>query len=208
MARKYHTGSYLVSVMIASKCMTHGMLRLMYYFIVIMPYYIDYMIKALMNLNQLLMHVYFIFLFDIFLYKTLNTNQSWQGDKLISPFLSLFAKVACKYTTSCLQIYKCNTTWKINFVCYVRSNGCYICLSPFVFFVYNFTTKLPSKGICREVIGIASLTLCWNTVSESSTVTPEMVRLHYFCSFRCFLFIIQRMLWKQHYWSVQWLSDG
>jgi riboflavin transporter FmnP len=43
MARKYHTGSYLVSVIIASKCMTHGMLRLMYYFIVIMPYY---MIKA------------------------------------------------------------------------------------------------------------------------------------------------------------------
>ena len=34
-------------------------------------------------------------------------------------------------------------------------------------------TILPSKGICKEVIGIASLTLCWNTVSESKTVTPE-----------------------------------
>jgi riboflavin transporter FmnP len=39
MARKYHTGSYLVSVIIASKCMTHGMLHLMYYFIVMVPYY-------------------------------------------------------------------------------------------------------------------------------------------------------------------------
>ena len=146
MARKYHTGSYLVSVIIASKCMTHGMLRLMYYSIVIMPYY---MVKALMGLNQLLMHVHFIFLFDIFLYKTLNTNQSWQGDKLISPFLSLFAKVACKYTTSFLQIYKCNTMWKINFVCYVRSNGCYICLSP-LYFLYII---LPPNYLAKVFVG-------------------------------------------------------
>ena len=53
------------------------------------------------------------------------------------------------------------------FVVYCKRNvhsGYLFCLLCYI---------LPSKGICNEVIGIASLTLCWNTVSESKTVTPE-----------------------------------
>ena len=33
---------------------------------------------------------------------------------------------------------------------------------------------LPNSGIWREVMGIVSDTLSWNTVSESSTVTPKV----------------------------------
>ena len=35
-------------------------------------------------------------------------------------------------------------------------------------------TSLPNKGICSEVMGIDSDTVCWNTVSDSRTVTPKI----------------------------------
>jgi len=33
--------------------------------------------------------------------------------------------------------------------------------------------ELPNKGICSEVIGMESDIVCWKTVKDSKTVTPE-----------------------------------
>jgi hypothetical protein len=38
------------------------------------------------------------------------------------------------------------------------------------------TKQLPNKGIWSDVTGIASLILCWKTVNESRTVTPERAK--------------------------------
>ena len=65
------------------------------------------------------------------------------------------------------------------------SNGCWICPYCFpknILWPWHlcrtafFTKQLPSKGICSDVTGIASLILCWKTVNERRTVTPEKAK--------------------------------
>lgn len=104
---------------------------------------------------------------------TLNTNQSWQRRWFNFTFsFSSSLQWLLIIQQCCLRIYKCNTVQNKFSLLYMIKWLLYLPIS-----LYKFTIKLPSKGICREVIGIASLTLCWNTVSESSTVTPEIVSL-------------------------------
>ena len=105
---------------------------------------------------------------------------------------------ACKSITAIL--------FKINTVCYLWSNGCN--KSAYLLLLLFNTIKLPSKGICREVIGIASLTLCWNTVSESSTVTPEIVSLHYhcFCSTSSFVLLFCYIIMELRITTIHCLS--
>lgn len=47
------------------------------------------------------------------------------------------------------------------------------------FLIENLAQILPSKGICSDVMGMASLILCWNTVNDKRTVTPEMQAFAY-----------------------------
>ena len=47
-----------------------------------------------------------------------------------------------------------------------------VCSLSLVWFTHQI---LPNKGICSEVIGIDSDTVCWNTVSDSRTVTPKRI---------------------------------
>ena len=49
----------------------------------------------------------------------------------------------------------------------------------------GFDWFLPNSGIWREVMGIVSDTLSWNTVSERSTVTPKSKRKT--CGYSCLL---------------------
>ena len=52
--------------------------------------------------------------------------------------------------------------------CYQLTNGC-LSLSTLSMWKINY---VPNSGICREVIGIFSEMLSWNTVRDSKTVTP------------------------------------
>ena len=45
---------------------------------------------------------------------------------------------------------------------------------------------IPNSGICRDVMGIFSEMLSWNTVSESKTVTPRNIVMHINIDAVCF----------------------
>lgn len=71
-----------------------------------------------------------------------------------------------------------------------------------LFFLISYTKRgiLPNKGTCSEVIGIASLTFCWKTVSDRRTVTPEIAKLKWL-SLPCFPEITQVCLFV--FWFIR-----
>ena len=128
-------------------------------------------------------------IFRFFFCMTLNTNKSWQGYNLFRLFNNRVCSngswITRKYLFPCDSLL---TAILFKIILSAIYDQMVVINLPISFLLLFNTIKLPSKGICREVIGIASLTLCWNTVSESSTVTPEIVSLNYIFSDSLFSF--------------------